>query len=118
MPEYTYLCENCGIKFAVKCSMEEYIANPNCVSCENNKNVYRDYATDSIDVHYVYGLSECKTVGHYADKQTKKYGEEKSKKMIESFKTQKKNRRKLPKGMSYYDGKAENMPTKSRKGKS
>lgn len=46
-------------------------------------------------------LSEVKTVGHYADKQTKKYGKWKCEDMRRDFKTKKiEEGRELPAGMS------------------
>ena len=51
--------------------------------------------------HYAFGLSECKTLGHYADKQSKIYGKEKCQKMSEDFVTKKDGGMDdLPTGMS------------------
>jgi hypothetical protein len=52
----------------------------------------------------VAGLSDCKTLGQYAEKQTKKYGKEKCADMREKFVEYKKNKqggmKDLPVGMS------------------
>jgi len=101
MPEYSFECEKCGNNFSEIFSISEYderIKKVKCSSCKSKK-VYRDFAADSVSSNYVYGLSECKTVQQYAEKQTKLYGKEKTQKMIESFKT-KSVENELPSGMT------------------
>lgn len=103
MPLYTYNCEKCKINFEIKCSMAEYQDQPVCPKCKKNKKVFRCFDVDSVHSHYVFGLSECKTIGQYAEKQTKLYGEEKCAKMREEFhkhRHQSGGIDKLPEGMS------------------
>ena len=55
---------------------------------------------DDVYGGYNYSLSEVKTLGHYADKQTKKYGKTKCEDMIGEFKTKKtQGGGELPEGM-------------------
>lgn len=120
MREYSFICEECDNHWSIVCSMSEYSSEQSCPKCKSVK-TYRDYAEDSTHMHYSYGLHECKTLGHYADKQRKKYGEEKSKRMLESFKTKKdpnSGMKELPSGMSRVKTKKDiaNMPS-SRKRK-
>jgi hypothetical protein len=82
-----------------------------CPNCRKRKNVNRNYEEDSVTSNYIKGLHECETLGEYADKQTKKYGEAKCERMRRDFVTKKKpgtGMKELPKGMSR-NPKAENL---------
>ena len=74
MPEYSYICEDCPNNWSVFASFSEYKDRLKCPKCKKIKNVHRDYAADNVYGGYSYSLSETKTLGHYADKQSKKYG--------------------------------------------
>lgn len=89
MPEYTFFCENkdCMEYFVVVKHMKEFEPPYPCPKCGSTEKVFRDYSADNVYGAYVPNLSECTTVGQYAEKQTKKYGKEKCQKMLESFKT-------------------------------
>ena len=83
--------------------MKDYTDNQSCPSCKERKAVFRDFEEDASTVHasVVLSLSEVKTLGHYADKQTKKYGKEKCEEMAREFKTKKvEGGGELPTGMS------------------
>ena len=67
--------------------MSKYKANQKCPKCKTKKEVRRDYEADQITSQYVRGLHEMKTIGEYAEKQSKIYGPEKCKRMAEGFKT-------------------------------
>jgi len=93
--------------------MQDYNAKQRCPNCRRTKTVHRNYEEDQTHSHYVHGLHECKTVGHYADKQTKMYGKEKTASMLESFKTKKdpeSGMKELPTGMSRAKT-AQNLPS-------
>ena len=103
MPEYSFICEDCEIGWCIVCSIGDYTSCQACPQCKKTEYVNRDYMSDQVHSHYVHGLHECKTVGHYAEKQTKMYGKEKYEKMQKSFKTKKKpytGMKELPTGMS------------------
>ena len=61
----------------------------------------RDFETDNIGGFISISLSDCKTIGQYADKQSEKYTKSQREGMIEDFKTKKSSgMKKLPKGMN------------------
>lgn len=100
MPEYTFKCEDCGQKMTKFFTIAEYTNKVRCDFCKSYK-TSRDYASDTVYGSYITSLSECKTLGQYAEKQSKIYGEEKCSKMRESFKTKKTGGMKeLPPGMT------------------
>ena len=101
MPEYSFLCENCAHKWSIVCSMNEYADKQSCPSCRKRKTVFRNFEEDQTHASVVLSLSEVKTLGHYADKQTKQYGKAKCEEMAREFKTKKvEGGRELPAGMS------------------
>ena len=100
MPEYSFFCESCSHKWSIVCSMSQYTDKQSCPSCRKRKTVFRDFLADDVYGGYNYSLSEVKTLGHYADKQTKKYGKTKCEDMIGEFKTKKtQGGGELPEGM-------------------
>ena len=100
MPEYSFLCESCAHKWSIACSMNEYTDKQSCPSCRKRKTVFRNFEEDQTHASVVLSLSEVKTLGHYADKQTKKYGKAKCEEMAREFKTKKVAGGELPAGMS------------------
>ena len=82
MPEYSYMCDSCQHKWSVYCSIKEYKQKVPCPECANVESVYRDYEEDNIYGAYSYSVSEAKTLGHYADKQSKKHGKAKVEDMV------------------------------------
>ena len=102
MPEYTFECEKCSEKIILICSMGEYDIESQKLSCQScNGSVERDYAEDNVRGSVSLSLSECKTIGEYADKQTSKYSKSQVEDIIENFKTKKTGGMKqLPKGMT------------------
>tara|TARA_R100000306_G_C4348447_1_gene128857 strand:+ start:371 stop:715 length:345 start_codon:yes stop_codon:yes gene_type:complete len=103
MPEYTFKCRKCSHKTSLFCSFTEYDAKKikvKCSSCKSKK-VDRDFETDNIGGFVSIPLSDCKTIGEYADKQSSKYTRTQREDMIEQFKTKKSGgMKKLPTGMS------------------
>jgi len=101
MPEYSYLCEDCDHKWSIVASFSDYKPRLKCPSCKKIKNVHRDFSEDNVYGGYNYSLSEVQTLGHYADKQSKKYGKWKCEDMSRDFKTKKvESAGELPDGMS------------------
>ncbi len=105
MPEYSFKCEKCKEAFSVFLSLNEYDEKINNIKCNHckSKNIIRDYETDNVTANYIKGLHECKTLGEYADKQTKKYGQYKCEDMLSNLKTKKNpntGMKELPSGMS------------------
>ena len=103
MPEYTFRCGKCSEATSLFCSISEYDnkkAKVKCSSCKSKK-MDRDFETDNIGGFISVSLSDCKTIGQYADKQSEKYSRSQKEDMIENFKTKKTGGMKtLPKGMS------------------
>ena len=80
--------------------MNEYTDKQSCPSCRKRKTVFRNFEEDQTHASVVLSLSEVKTLGHYADKQTKKYGKAKCEEMAREIKTKKVEGGELPAGMS------------------
>ena len=102
MPEYTFECEKCSEKITLICSMSEYDTECQKLTCQScNGSVERDYAADNVRGSVSLSLSDCKTIGEYADKQTSKYSQRQVEDIVENFKTKKTGgMRELPKGMT------------------
>lgn len=101
MPEYSYVCESCSHKWSIVSSFSEYKEKRRCPSCKKTKPVYRDYLVDKMHSSVKLALSEVKTIGHYAEKQTEQYGKWKCEDMRREFKTKKtEGGGDLPSGMS------------------
>ena len=114
MPEYNFICNNCKHKFNRFWKVSEYDKKKLKLKCPDCKNgsVYRDYKFDNTIINYIKGLHECKTLGEYADKQTKKYGKNKVEEMRRKFKTVKdpnSGMKELPSGMKRIN-KVEDLP--------
>ncbi len=105
MPEYSYVCDNCDHKWSIFCHMSEYKSRKKCPSCGKIKTVHRDYEEDEVYGSYSYSLSETKTLGHYADKQSEKLGRRRVEDMIQEQKTKTKDTLsgKLTDGMTKMD---------------
>ncbi len=102
MPEYTFICEKCSTTTSLVCMISEYSNNSKKIKCNScGGAVYRDFSTDNIGGFVSVGLSDCKTIGQYAEKQTAKYGRQKVEDMMKQAKTKKTGgMNKLPKGMT------------------
>jgi len=102
MPQYIFRCDDCSQTIDLFCSMSEYDSKSQSVLCPVcEKKTRRDYSGDNIRGSVSISLSDCKTIGHYADKQTEKYGHRRVEDMMHDFKTQKEGGMKeLPSGMS------------------
>ena len=87
MPEYSYACDACDHKWSIFCHRSEYKERKKCPCCKKIKPVHRDYEEDNVYGSYSYSLSETKTIGHYADKQSKKFGKNKVEDMLREQKT-------------------------------
>ncbi len=95
MPVYTFLCEQCNNKFELTCSISEYDdLYKYCPVCETDKHMVRDFSEDNVHG----SVKNVKTLGQLAEKNRKKYGEELSQKMIESYKTKVETPPGLPEG--------------------
>ena len=101
MPEYSFYCEACSNKWSLVSSMEDYTPKQKCPECKKKKSVFRDFSEDKVYSAVALSLSEVKTLGHYADKQTKQYGKWKCEDLAADFKTKKDEpTESLPDGMS------------------
>ena len=122
MPEYIFRCDKCEIHFSITCSMSQYTQKKKSVKCpECNRKGIRDLSFDNVGGSAVLSLSECKTIGHYADKQTSKYSKDQVEEMKRNFKTKRvSSHEELPEGMSRMDKPSGNQqwsegPKKKRK---
>ena len=105
MPEYSYICEECDHSWSLFCHRSKYKDKRNRPSCKKKKAAYRNFQEDEVYAAYSYSLSEAKTIGHYADKQSKKLGKNKVEDMIREQKTKKEDRlsERLTDGMQKMD---------------
>ena len=111
MPEYIFRCDKCEIHFSITCSMSEHTVKKKSVKCpECKKKGIRDMSFDNVQGSVVLSLSECKTIGHYADKQTGKYSRDQVEEMKRDFKTKRvSSHEELPEGMSRMDKPSDNQ---------
>jgi hypothetical protein len=117
MPEYIFRCGHCEINFSHVCSMSDYTKRKYFRCPECHKKGERDLSFDSIGGSVATSLSECKTIGHYAEKQSAKYSKQQIEDMQESFKTKKTSgMEQLPEGMSRIE-KPQESPQWTRKEK-
>ena len=118
MPEYIFRCDKCENHFSITCSMSEYTKEKKSVKCpECNQKGIRGLSFDNVRGSAVLSLSECKTIGHYADKQTGKYSKDQVEEMKRNFKTKRvSSHDELPEGMSRMD-KASGNPQWTKEGK-
>ena len=89
MPEYSYICDECECSWSIFCHRSKYKDKIKCPSCKKSKMVHRNFQEDEFYAAYNYSLSEAKTIGHYADKQSKKLGRNKVEDMVREQKTKK-----------------------------
>tara|TARA_R110002020_G_scaffold37499_3_gene113255 strand:+ start:5897 stop:6220 length:324 start_codon:yes stop_codon:yes gene_type:complete len=70
----------------------------NCPECK--KKGVRDMSFDNIQGSVSFSLSECKTIGHYAEKQTEQYSKDQVDEILRNQKTKRvSSHEELPKGM-------------------
>ena len=102
MPEYTFICEKCSTTTSMVCMISEYSNKSKKIKCSSCGGiVYRDFSEDNIDTFVSVGLSDCKTIGQYAEKQSAKYTKTQLEDMRQGFKTKKtQGGNPLPQGMS------------------
>ena len=102
MPEYTFICEKCSDNMSLICTISEYLDKSKTIKCESCGGIlYRDFFGDNVNAFVSVGLSDCKTIGQYAEKQTAKYSKAELQDIKEDFKTKKTQGGKtLPQGMN------------------
>ena len=101
MPEYIFRCDPCEIHFSINCSMSEYEKKKYVRCPECRKKATRDLSFDNIQGSVSISLSDCKTIGHYAEKQTSTYSKDQVEDIRQKFKTKRvSSHEELPKGMS------------------
>lgn len=116
MPVYTFVCEECNKEIEIACSISEYdsvVENLKTEPCDNcNKtSLVRDFAADNIHGH----VKTIKTLGQLAEHNRRKYGEELSSKMIESYKTKPEVPQVLPEGAKIVQPKGGPASSKERR---
>lgn len=106
MPNYTYLCEECNINFELFFSIKNYIHNPNCPGCKNNKKIIRNYISDvsTQRASVKKSDSELKTIGDLALRNRDRLSNDQKRELQNkhnSYKENKTETKPLPNGMSY-----------------
>jgi DNA-directed RNA polymerase subunit RPC12/RpoP len=102
MPDYTFECEKCSSQIVLFFTMSEYDKKHKTVKCPSCKgSLIRNFLADNVRGVVSSSLSDCKTIGQYAEKQTAKYSKGQVEDIVENFKTKKTGGMKqLPKGMT------------------
>ena len=102
MPDYTFECEKCSEQIVLFFTMSEYEKKSKKRKCQScNGKLVRNFLADNVRGIVSPSLSDCKTIGQYADKQTAKYSKRQVEDMVENFKTKKTGgMKKMPQGMS------------------
>jgi len=90
MPDYTFKCEKCSSQIVLFFTMSEYDKKYKTVKCPSCKgSLVRNFLADNVRGVVSSSLSDCKTIGQYAEKQTAKYSKQQVEDIIENFKTKK-----------------------------
>ena len=102
MPDYTFECEKCSNQIVLFFTMSEYDKQHKTVKCPSCKgSLIRNFLADNVRGVVSTSLSDCKTIGQYAEKQTAKYSKRQVEDIVENFKTKKTGgMEELPQGMS------------------
>jgi len=102
MPDYTFKCGKCSNQVMVFFTMSEYDQKHKTVKCPSCKgSLVRNFLADNVRGVVSSSLSDCKTIGQYAEKQTAKYSKRQVEDIVDNFKTKKAGgMKKLPQGMS------------------
>jgi len=102
MPDYTFECEKCSKQTMLFFTMSEYDKQHKKVKCPSCQGpLIRNFLADNVKGFVASSLTDCKTIGQYAEKQTAKYSKQQTEDIIENFKTKKTGGMKqLPKGMT------------------
>jgi hypothetical protein len=105
MPDYTFECEKCSNQIVLFFTMSEYDKKCKTVKCPSCKGpLVRNLLADNVKGFISSSLSNCKTIGQYAEKQSAKYSKQQVEDIIENFKTKKTGgMQELPKGMTRMD---------------
>lgn len=102
MPEYTYFCEKCSIKFSVVCSISQYTERHRCYEC--NGACCRSYEDDLLTIASTIKKSdsELKTIGDLANRNRDKLSDDEKISLHQKHNSYKEqpSEKPLPKGMS------------------
>lgn len=104
MPTYSYHCDKCNKDFELFFYIKDYVENPSCNFCKNNKSIHRLYSKDIITqaTSVKKTDSELKTLGDLANRNRDKMSSDQREhldKKHNEYKDNKENKP-LPKGMS------------------
>lgn len=90
MPDYTFECEKCSKQTILFFTMSEYDKQHKKVKCPSCQGpLIRNFLADNVRGIVSTSLSDCKTIGQYAEKQTARYGKQKVEDMMQQAKTKK-----------------------------
>lgn len=104
MPNYSYICENCGSNFELFFHIKDYDVQPKCTSCKSKK-THRNYILDASSQSCSVRKSdnELKTLGDLALRNTDKMSDDQKialYKQHNAYKETQEETKPLPKGMS------------------
>lgn len=117
MADYTYWCDRCKKHFVISKPIKLYSPVEKCLHCQSEDMVSRDFREDTVYTTVKLALSEIKTVGHYAERNTEQKGKYEVEAMREDFVT-KKEEKPLPAGFSKLTPEQyEKMPSKTKRRK-
>lgn len=104
MPNYSYVCDNCGFNFELFFYIKDYNPEPKCANCKSKK-THRNYVLDAISqsCSVKKSDSELKTIGDLALRNTEKMSDDQKVSLYQkhnSYKETQEETKPLPKGMS------------------
>lgn len=104
MPNYSYICENCGSGFELFFYIKDYVSEPKCSTCKSKK-TRRNYTLDasSQSCSVKKSDSELKTIGDLALRNTEKMSDDQKVALYKkhnSYKETQEETKPLPSGMS------------------
>lgn len=76
MPEYSYICSKCNLRFSLISSISQYVEHPKCNKCQSL--CYRNYGVDLITLNASVKKSdnELKTIGDLAKRNSDRMSED------------------------------------------
>ena len=97
MPEYTFICDDCGEIFSIVCSIPEYTDKQSCTLCQSS-NTNRYYQQDLANMRgsVIKADSELKTIGDLANRNRDKMSEDHKQSLFKKHNEYRENTPEMP----------------------
>lgn len=104
MPTYSYHCNKCNKDFEIFFYIKDYVENPKCEYCKENKQINRLYNKDILtqSASVKKADSELKTIGDLANRNRDRMSEDEKNSLHKKHNSYKEepSKKELPKGMT------------------